>query len=138
MTERELKFHSSNGKRRILVIEDELINQEMLRFILGETYDVVVAGTGEEAFAEVREHYDILSLILLDLNLPDMHGLDVLRRIKRDARFAALPVQMCPTAFQPRKGVVGLCKLDLKRRLVGLRMGGEYVENDLLPVDDGQ
>ena len=54
------------------------------------------------------------------------------------ARLAALPVQMRPTAFQPRKGVVGLRKLDLKRRLVGLCMGGEDVENDLLPVDDGQ
>lgn len=92
MTERELKFHSSNGKRRILVIEDELINQEMLRFILGETYEVVIAGTGEAAFAEVREHYDILSLILLDLNLPDMHGLDVLRRLKADARYTRVPV----------------------------------------------
>ena len=92
MTERELKFHSSNGKRRILVIEDEIINQEMLRLILGDTYDVVIAGTGEEAFAEVREHYDILSLILLDLNLPDMHGLDVLRWLKADGRYTRVPV----------------------------------------------
>ena len=92
MPERNLKFHSSNGKRRILVVEDERINQELLRLILEETYDLVMAGTGAEALAEVREHYDILSLILLDLNLPDMHGLDVLRQLKADGRYSRLPV----------------------------------------------
>ena len=92
MPERNLKFHSSNGKRRILVVEDERINQELLRLILEETYDLVMAGTGAEALAEVKEHYDILSLILLDLNLPDMHGLDVLRQLKADGRYSRLPV----------------------------------------------
>ncbi|MBQ8159807.1 MAG: EAL domain-containing protein, partial [Clostridia bacterium] len=60
--------------------------------ILGDIYDIVVAGTGAEAMAEVREHYDILSLILLDLNLPDMHGLDVLKWLKEDGHYARLPV----------------------------------------------
>ena len=92
MSERNLAFHSTNAKRRILVIEDEIINQEMLRLILDETYEVILAGTGKEALTEVREHYDILSLILLDLNLPDMHGLDVLRELKADGRYARLPV----------------------------------------------
>ena len=92
MPERHLTFHSSNGKRRVLVIEDELINQELLKLVLSETYEVVLAGTGAEALAEVREHYDVLSLILLDLNLPDMHGLEVLRQLKADGRYARLPV----------------------------------------------
>ena len=92
MQERHLTFHSSNGKRRVLVIEDELINQELLKLVLSETYEVVLAGTGAEALAEVREHYDVLSLILLDLNLPDMHGLEVLRQLKADGRYARLPV----------------------------------------------
>ena len=92
LTDRNLQFHSTNAKRRILVIEDEMINQEMLKFILCETYEVVIAPTGAEALTEVREHYDILSLVLLDLNLPDMHGLDVLRELKSDGRYARLPV----------------------------------------------
>ena len=92
MQETNLKFHSSNGKRRILVVEDEFVNQEMLKLILADTYDVVLAGSGAAALEEVQEHYDVLSLILLDLNLPDMHGLVVLRRLKDDGRFARLPV----------------------------------------------
>lgn len=92
MPERHLTFHSSNGKRRVLLVEDERINQEMLSFILADTYEVVLAGTGAEALEEVREHYDVLSLVLLDLNLPDMHGLDVLRQLKADGRYARLPI----------------------------------------------
>jgi len=91
MPERHLTFHSSNGKRRVLLVEDERINQEMLSFILSDTYEVVLAGTGAEALEEVREHYEVLSLVLLDLNLPDMHGLDVLRQLKADGRYARRP-----------------------------------------------
>ena len=92
MPDKQLRFHSANGKRRILVVEDELINQELLRLILGETYEVIIAGTGTEAVTAVREQYEILSLVLLDLNLPDMHGLEVLRQLKADGRYARLPV----------------------------------------------
>ena len=92
MPDTHLKFHSTNGKRRILVIEDEPVNQELLKFMLAETYEVVLAGTGAEALAAVREQFDTLSLILLDLNLPDMHGLDVLRQLKADTSYARLPV----------------------------------------------
>ncbi len=92
MPERHLTFHSSNGKRRVLVVEDETINQQILSLILSDTYEVVLAGTGEEALEDVAENYEVLSLVLLDLNLPDMHGLEVLRRLKADGRYARLPV----------------------------------------------
>ncbi len=92
MPERHLKFHATNGKRRILVVEDEIINQQILEMILGETYDVICAATGEEALEMVRADSDILSLILLDLNLPDMHGLDLLRQLKTDLHSARIPV----------------------------------------------
>ena len=92
MPETHLNFHSYNGKRRILVIEDEAINQEILSLILSDMYEVIIAATGAAALEEIREHYDVLSLVLLDLNLPDMHGLDVLRQVKADARYGRLPV----------------------------------------------
>ena len=81
-----------NGKRRILLVEDEPINQDILAMILEDTYEVIPALTGAEALETVEAEAETLSLILLDLNLPDMHGLDVLRRLKGDARYARLPV----------------------------------------------
>ena len=92
MPENHLKFHSSNGKRRILVIEDEMVNLEILKMLLLETYDVVFAETGAAALEVLETEADILSLILLDLNLPDMKGLDILRRIKQDPSTSLLPV----------------------------------------------
>ena len=92
MPERDAKYPSINGKRRILVVDDEAINRAILGEMLGEQYDVHFAQTGAEALAAARELRDTLSLVLLDLILPDMHGLDVLRELKKDAQLSRLPV----------------------------------------------
>ena len=92
MPENSENYNGRNGKRAILVVEDEPINQEILEMILEETYDIIPALTGEAALAALEERAETISLVLLDLNLPDMHGLEVLRRIKANTRFAPLPV----------------------------------------------
>lgn len=92
MQEGNLKFNPVNGRRRILVVEDEPINQELLTFILKDVYEVITAADGASALEIVRAQHDTLSLILLDLNLPDLHGLEVLRRLKDDQQYAMLPV----------------------------------------------
>ena len=92
MSEQKNTFDPYAKKRRILVVEDEFINQEILKALICDTYEVVQAYTGTEALETVRAQYETLSLILLDLNLPDIHGLDVLQRIKEDAALSILPV----------------------------------------------
>ena len=92
MPDNQLEFHSAYGKRRILIVEDELINQEMLKIVLDDVYDTISAETGAEALARLAEGSETISLVLLDLNLPDMHGLDVLKQMKADSRSARIPV----------------------------------------------
>ncbi len=92
MLESQTRFQTLNGKRKILVVEDEMINQEILKFILQENYDVLIASNGSEALEIADRELDMLSLVLLDLNLPDMHGLDVLRQLRTDARTSRVPV----------------------------------------------
>ena len=92
MPEMETGIPTLSGKRKILVVEDEPINQEILEMILEESYEVIPALTGGDALNALDASAETVSLVLLDLNLPDMHGLDVLRRIKRETRYAALPV----------------------------------------------
>ena len=92
MPDNHVKFHSLNGKRRILVVEDEAINRELLGFILQDEYELLYAATGTEALSAVHANAETLSLVLLDLNLPDMHGMDILREIKADFQLARLPV----------------------------------------------
>ena len=92
MSEGQYTFRPSVARRRILVVEDEFVNQEILKSLIGEAYEVVPAYTGAEAMELVRTQHETLSLILLDLNLPDIQGLELLRRIREDAAFSRLPV----------------------------------------------
>lgn len=92
MSEIQNTFLPSVEKRRILIVEDEFINQEILKAILIDSYDVITATTGTEALDILSIQYETISLILLDLNLPDIHGLDVLRKIKSDTVLTRLPV----------------------------------------------
>ena len=92
MSEGQYTFRPSVERRRILVVEDEFVNQEILKSLIGEAYEVVPAYTGAEAMELVRTQHETLSLILLDLNLPDIRGLELLRRLRDDAVFSRLPV----------------------------------------------
>lgn len=79
-------------KRQILIVEDEFVNREILKAYLEPEYEVLCAETGEEAREKIRAGFDIISLILLDLNLPDLHGMDILRWVREDAHFSKIPV----------------------------------------------
>ncbi len=92
MSDSNLKFHSGSGKRRVLVIEDEAINRDILGFLIQDEYEVLFAETGAQALDILKAQHETLSLVLLDLNLPDMSGVDILRGIKADPRTAMLPV----------------------------------------------
>ena len=92
MPNSHLNFHSANGKRMILIVEDEFINQEMLRFMLEDNYELLIADTGSAALEIVQKNSQTLSLILLDLNLPDMSGLDVLRQVKATPETSHIPI----------------------------------------------
>ena len=92
MPEKHSEFHSINGKRRILIIEDELINREILGYMLQDAYEVLYAEDGARALSILEEQCKTLSLVLLDLNLPDMKGLDILQNMREDRRTALIPV----------------------------------------------
>ena len=88
MTEREFisampDLPSADRRRLILIVEDEFVNREILKAYLEPEYEVLCAETGEEAREKIRAGFDTISLILLDLNLPDLHGMDILRWIRR-------------------------------------------------------
>ena len=92
MPNSHLKFHSTNGKRLILVADDELINREILGTILKADYEVIFANDGAEALRMMREHRDTLSLVLLDLLMPVKSGTEVLKSVREDASLAAIPI----------------------------------------------
>ncbi len=92
MEDLSVKFHSSGGKRRVLIVDDEAVNREILGYLLEDEYDISFAATGGEALEAVRGNSGRFSLILLDLLMPDMHGFDVLRTLKADPLYSRIPV----------------------------------------------
>ncbi|WP_461834478.1 response regulator transcription factor [Desulfothermus sp.] len=69
------------GKKNILIVEDEEDIQELLKFNIERAgFNTTVCGTGEQALSLLEtSRFD---LIILDLMLPDMDGLDILKKIK--------------------------------------------------------
>ena len=86
------KFHSSNGKRLILIADDELINREMMKMILEDEYELIFAENGQEALDQMKTNIDMLSLVLLDIQMPVMSGIDVLEAVKADPDLGRIPV----------------------------------------------
>jgi adenylate cyclase len=89
---------------RILVADDTPANVRMLEMRLHHSgYEVVVARDGEEALALAHEHHP--DLILLDIMMPKLDGIEVCRRLKGDAKFPFTPIIMV-TAMTDTKDVV--------------------------------
>jgi putative two-component system response regulator len=65
----------------VLIVDDELGPRESLRMILKPLYEVKTASTGNEALRHLQEGK--IDLITLDLKMPGLSGMDVLREIKR-------------------------------------------------------
>lgn len=81
-----------NGKRRILVADDELINREMLEAILKDEYEVIKAEDGAIAYELIKDNRNTISLILLDLIMPNLNGMELLSRLKEDTELKSIPV----------------------------------------------
>ena len=92
---------------RILVVDDIADNVEILRTRLSSLgYEVVVAEDGEQALARVRE--TLPDLILLDIMMPKVDGLEVVRRLKADATLPFIPVILVTAKASPTDVVAGL------------------------------
>jgi two-component system, OmpR family, phosphate regulon response regulator PhoB len=94
-------------KERILIVDDERDILEVLRYNLEQTgFQVRTALDGRTALAELsRETPD---LVVLDIMLPDMTGLEVCRRIRASERTSRLPILMLTAKAEEVDRVVGL------------------------------
>ncbi len=85
-------LESVRGKRKVLVVEDEMINREILGNMLKGEYEVVYAENGQQAVDILHMDYDTISLVLLDLMMPVMGGEEVLRLCRSDNNLSQIPV----------------------------------------------
>jgi CheY-like chemotaxis protein len=119
----------------VLVVEDNEDNVRIMSMILVERgFEVMIARDGQGALDSVRKHRP--DLILLDVMMPGMDGMQVLDHIKADARNAMIPVIMVTAKAQDQDLLAGykygadyyITKPFTSRQLlyaIGLVMGGQ-------------
>ena len=77
-------IHQANSKKRqILIVEDDPEITSFLKVLLSELYSVVVVSEGRAAIERMESPENNTDVVVLDYRLPDMSGLEVLRKIKR-------------------------------------------------------
>jgi two-component system cell cycle response regulator DivK len=76
--------------KRILLVEDEADNMQILRDLLAPDYEIDEAENGEQALTAVAKQRP--DLILMDIQLPIMDGYEATRRIKADPALRSIPI----------------------------------------------
>ena len=79
-------------KKKILLAEDSQMDREIIDVMFGEKYDIIYAENGKEALDLLRKHKDELSVALLDMNMPKVKGIDVLRTMEIEGMLDKIPV----------------------------------------------
>ena len=79
-------------KHTILIVDDARHNRTALREILNDNYIVLEAENGQNALAVLEEKYQAVTVIILDLIMPEMSGLELLEIFHKDVRYQNIPV----------------------------------------------
>lgn len=81
-------------KQQILIVDDSEINREILKEILKEDYRILEAANGEECLEQLERYGTGISLVLLDIVMPEMDGFEVLAAMNQNHWIEDIPVIM--------------------------------------------
>lgn len=88
----DLYNYDPGFKRTVMVVDDEEVNRTMLGSILESEYEIIYAEDGRDALYKIGMNRERLSLILLDLLMPNLDGFGVLNALRSDDEFRKIPV----------------------------------------------
>ena len=137
-----------NSNRPILLIEDDKVDAMTVERAFKDneiTNKLNVVGNGEEALKTLKDSkIEKPCIILLDLNMPKMNGIEFLRRIKNDKYLKSIPVVILTTSSEDQDridcfhlGASGyiLKPVDYKDFVIAVRTINQYWSLSLLPGD---
>ena len=97
----------SSRKRTVLVADDSISVRELVRQLLAaEGYRVEVAVDGMDAWNKLRG--DTFDLLITDIDMPRMNGIELTRSLKQDAQWRALPIVIVSYRDRPEDRAAGL------------------------------
>lgn len=88
---RELVYNMM-AKKKILVVDDSIFNRAVLYRILNEEYDICEAENGRKGLEILEEYHEIISVIILDVVMPEMGGYEFLRNIGSQQKYNNIPI----------------------------------------------
>ncbi len=92
-----IKSKQLNKPQLVLIVDDQEINRDVLGMILEDDYEILYATNGREALQMIEENRDKLSVVLLDLIMPEMDGFKVLDCVRKDALLKSIPIIVLTT-----------------------------------------
>lgn len=95
-------------KKNILIVDDS----ESIRELVGNSlenagYAVVKGVNGKDGFHQLKASPDTISLIITDLFMPEMDGIDLIREVRKDDTYRYIPILMLTTESQVEKKLEG-------------------------------
>ncbi|MDR1472145.1 MAG: response regulator [Synergistaceae bacterium] len=94
------------NRTRIMVVDDNLTNLKFVKSVLSEKYDVFTVPSAAKMFSLLDT--DAPSLILLDINMPEMDGIEALKKLKEGEKTRDIPVIFITARNDPESEVTGL------------------------------
>lgn len=91
---------------KILVVDDEQFNIEIILALLPKEFEIVTASNGKEALEKVKETSP--DLILLDVIMPELNGFEVCRKLKGDEKTMCIPVVMVTSLTEKEDRIRGI------------------------------
>lgn len=86
------KKEKIQNKPRILIVDDSEFNRAILKEILEETYEIIEVDGGNEALHKIDEYGMEISLVLLDIIMPEKDGFEVLKYMEEERLISDIPV----------------------------------------------
>ena len=101
---------------KILVVDDDMINRKLLNVLLKKNgyTDVIEAENGKEALAIIQA--EPVDMVLLDIIMPEMNGIDLLKILKKDDNLKHIPVAILTTDDSKKTEAlnIGACAVLIK------------------------
>ena len=86
-------------KNKILIVDDSNFNRELLHDILSVDYEILMAEDGIIAKQIIEEKQSEIKVILLDLMMPRMNGIELLQYLKQYSWFNKIGIDFCQSLF---------------------------------------
>ena len=94
------------NKRKVLIVDDELLVREMLKDTLKIRYEVIEGSNGEDAIAQVAIHKP--DLIIMDVEMPGSSGIDICKGLKERVETRRIPVILLTSCTKKEDVILGL------------------------------